>query len=292
MTIPPPLLIAGPTASGKSHYALKRARQSGAVILNADSMQVYQELRVLTARPSEADEALVPHRLYGHVPAREAYSTGKWLRDIAGELKEAQQNQQPVILVGGTGLYFKALLEGLSPVPEIPEQIRERWRRAASELSASDLHAQLSEKDPVMAEKLSPTDPQRLVRALEVIEATGRSLAHWQAQPGEPLLRFDDVEAVVISRSREDLYSRADQRFEQMFEEGALEEVGKLAAQNLDPGLPAMRALGVPSLMAMQAGTLSREAAVEGAKQQTRNYIKRQLTWLRRNMISWNTISE
>ncbi len=291
MTIPPPLLIAGPTASGKSHYALKRARQSGAVILNADSMQVYQELRVLTARPSEADEALVPHRLYGHVPAREAYSTGKWLRDIAGELKEAQQNQQPVILVGGTGLYFKALLEGLSPVPEIPEQIRERWRRAASELSASDLHTQLSEKDPVMAEKLSPTDPQRLVRALEVIEATGRSLAHWQAQTGEPLLRFDDVETVVISRSREDLYSRADQRFEQMLEEGALEEVGKLAAQNLDPGLPAMRALGVPSLMAMQAGTLSREAAVEGAKQQTRNYIKRQLTWLRRNMISWNSIS-
>jgi tRNA dimethylallyltransferase len=290
MTVLPPLLIAGPTASGKSHYALERARESAAVIINADSMQVYSELRVITARPSEADEALVPHVMYGHVPSSEAYSVGRWLSDVRQALAEAKDENWRPIIVGGTGLYFKTLLEGLSPVPQIPKEIRTKWRAAAA--NPAGLHRQLQDVDPEMAAKLLPNDPQRIVRALEVIETTGKSLAYWQTLPGEPLLKFDDSEAVVISRPREDLYMRADTRLEAMLEMGALDEVAALVQQNLDASLPAMRALGVPQLMQLIAGDVDRETALSEAKLQTRHYIKRQLTWLRRNMSSWKTISK
>lgn len=290
MTVSKPLLIAGPTASGKSHYALKRARDTDAVIINADSMQVYSELRVLTARPSKDDERLVAHRMYGHVPAAVTYSVGQWLRDVGVEIAQAHQRGQAIIIVGGTGLYFKALLEGLSPVPEIPAEIRQKWRRAGETCSAEELHLQLRDLDPRMSARLEAGDRQRMVRALEVIDATGRSLAEWQEKPGQPLLRFADVEAVVIARSREDLYQRSDMRFDQMLDEGALEEVAQLANQKLDPSLPAMRALGVPSLMQLMVGQTDRDTAISAAKQQTRNYIKRQLTWLRSNMIAWKAI--
>ncbi len=290
MTVPPPLLIAGPTASGKSSYALERAAETSSVIINADSMQIYGDLAVITARPSPEDQTRVPHVMYGHVPPSQAYSVGHWLDDVRKALVDARAEKRRPIIVGGTGLYFKAMLEGLSPVPEIPADIRARWR-AKSQTGADDLHRQLQAVDPEMAAKLRPTDPQRIVRALEVFEATGRSLAYWQQVPGEPVMKHGDVEAVTISRDRDRLYQRADARLEEMLESGALDEVARLMLQNLDPTLPAMRALGVPALMQLVRGELNRAAALNAAKLQTRHYIKRQLTWLRRNMRAWSDIN-
>ncbi|MGH1418108.1 MAG: tRNA (adenosine(37)-N6)-dimethylallyltransferase MiaA [Hyphomicrobiaceae bacterium] len=292
MTTLRPLLIAGPTASGKSRYALERAGEEPCVIINADSMQVYDGLRVITARPSHEDVAAIPHDLYGHVSPSCAYSVGHWCQDVEQALARAAASNRRPIVVGGTGLYFKALLDGLSPVPEIPAEIRAKWRDAGLQQDTEHLHRQLMDVDPVMAERLRPSDPQRIVRALEVFEATGKSLAYWQTVPGVRLLEFRDVEAVVITRPRQDLYDRADARLEQMLLNGAVEEVCELGEQKLEPSLPAMRALGVPQLLQLIAGNLDRKAALYGAKLQTRHYIKRQLTWIRRNMSSWKAIEK
>lgn len=284
-----PILIAGPTASGKSALALSVAERVRGVIINADSMQVYRELRVLTARPSLEDEASQPHLLYGHVAASGAYSVARWLEDVRGALAVARDMGRRPIIVGGTGLYFKALAEGLAPIPEIPPAVRAYWREAAQNLAADELHKLLEEKDPGMAARLAPPDRQRVTRALEVIDATGRSLADWQAAPGTPVV--PDFLGLVVDRPREELHARADQRFDQMMDEGAVDEVQTLISLGLSPDLPAMRALGVPALLAMVRGELSREAAVAMAKLETRQYIKRQQTWLRRHMIAWNTLS-
>jgi tRNA dimethylallyltransferase len=285
-----PILIAGPTASGKSELALALAERLSGAIINADSMQVYRELRVLTARPSTDEEARVPHLLYGHVPAAEPYSVARWLADVSRALGAVRALGRRPIIIGGTGLYFKALLEGLAPVPEIPHDVRHRWREVAKTAAPGELHRLLSERDPAMAERLAPADLQRISRALEVMEATGRSLAEWQREAGRPLIAEDEAIRLLVERPRAELQERADRRFDRMMREGAVEEVRALAALALSPYLPAMRALGVPALSAMISGALDRDDAVAAAKLETRQYIKRQETWLRRHMMSWNRI--
>lgn len=282
------VLIAGPTASGKSALATRLAGGRGGLVVNADSMQVYKELRILTARPSEADEAATPHRLYGFRAAAEPYSVAEWLRDLAPLIAEAREGGPPLVIVGGTGLYFKALTEGLSPVPDIPEDIRNHWRAEAAAKESAALHETLRRRDPAMAARLAPTDPQRIVRALEVLDATGRSLADWQAVAGEPLLRADEAERLLVSVPRDVLYRRCNARLDDMVEVGALDEVQRLRALGLPPSLPVMRALGMRPLLAYLEGLLDWDAALAAAKTETRRYAKRQLTWARRNMISWN----
>lgn len=285
------ILIAGPTASGKSALALRLAEETGGSIINADSMQVYRELRVLTARPPAEDEARVPHLLYGHVPAAEAYNAGRYAREAALAIADVRRAGRRPVIVGGTGLYFRALLEGLSPVPAVPDEIRAHWRDEAARLGSQELHAVLAARDPLMASRLRDTDPQRVTRALEVLDATGHSLAHWQAMPGEPCLREDETIRLVAAPDRETLYQRCDARFALMMARGAVDEVRDLAAQNLDPGLPCMRALGVAPLMQFISGSVTVEEAAERASAETRQYAKRQVTWLRSNMRSWRWLN-
>ena len=287
---PLPILIAGPTASGKSAFALRLAEAVGGVIINADAMQVYRELPILSARPSPEDEARVPHRLYGHVPASEAYSVGRYLTDVAAALTCAQDAGLRPVIVGGTGLYFKAMLEGLSPVPAIAPEVREYWRNQAQQLGATALHAILQTRDAEMATRLSLNDTQRLTRALEVLDATGCSLAGWQRQPGVPLLTDAGTVRLVLLPDRAELLARCDMRFDAMMAAGALAEVQHLVAIGLDARLPAMGALGVPPLALYLTGEWSIAEAVSRAKLDTRQYVKRQTTWLRRNMMSWNDV--
>lgn len=287
MPLPRAILIAGPTASGKSALAIAIAERYGAVVVNTDSMQVYRELEIVTARPGPADLARAEHRLYGHVPATEAYSVGRYLRELAPVLAALAAAGRMAVLVGGTGLYFKALLEGLAEVPPIDPAIRARWRERAAETGPAALHAELQRRDPVMAERLAPTDPQRLVRALEVLDATGRSLAAWQAAAAQPLLDEAATIRLLVACDRETLYARTDARLDVMMAAGALDEARRLAALRLAPDLPAMRAVGVPPLLAHLRGDLSETAALAQAKLDTRHYVKRQATWASRNMMSW-----
>lgn len=282
-----PILIAGPTASGKSSLALELAERHGGLIINADSMQVYRELRILTARPTPQDEARAPHALYGHVSAGEAYSVGRWIDDVRIAIKQAAQRRLRPIIVGGTGLYIKALLEGLSAIPPVPPDIRAHWRAQASALGAAGLHAVLSRRDQAMAARLDVGDTQRITRALEVHAATGRSLADWQREPGMPVLQPETTERLLVLPDRDELHVRCNQRFDAMMAAGALIEVEALMALGLDSGLPAMRALGVRPLAACIAGRLSRDEAAERAKAETRQYAKRQITWLKRHMRAW-----
>ena len=286
------ILIAGPTASGKSAAALTLAERLNGTVINADSMQVYRELRVLTARPSSEEGAAVPHRLYGTVPGAEAYSVGRWLDDVGAAIAETCQEGRVPILVGGTGLYFKALLEGLSPVPEIPPETRAHWRAEADRLDADGLHGLLAARDPMMASRLNVADPQRIVRALEVIDATGVSLAEWQEHPGTPILTTRDVRKLVIAPERDAIYGKIDKRFDRMLMDGAIEEVQALTELRLDRGMPVMRACGVPELGAYLAGLIGLDEAAAKAKTTTRRYAKRQMTWLKRFMADWDWVPE
>lgn len=284
------ILIAGPTASGKSALALAIARSVGGLIVNADSMQVYRDLRVLTARPDEEALADMPHRLYGHVDAADAYSTGRWIGDVANVLVEARETGRIPVIVGGTGLYFKALTEGLSPIPAVPGEVRAHWRGEAQRLGSLRLHEELARRDPDTAAQLASSDTQRVTRALEVLAATGRGLSQWQLEPGVPVLRAVRVVRLVAMPERATVVARAERRLDEMMACGALEEVRGLMGRRLDAGLPVMRALGVAPLMRHLAGEIGRDAAVDAAKGETRAYIKRQLTWLRRYMIAWDII--
>jgi tRNA dimethylallyltransferase len=276
------LLIAGPTASGKSALALRLARERNGVIINADSMQVYRELRLLSARPSEAEEAAVPHRLYGHVSGAEDYSVARWLDDAGREINAAWDAGQLPIICGGTGLYFMALEKGLSQVPAIAPDVRDKWRG-----HPGDLHAELAARDPVMAARLGANDRQRIIRALEVIDGTGHSLAHWQAE-GErgAFLNHINVERHFVEVPREVLYARAGQRFDAMMAAGALDEVRALPA--FTAMQPIMKAIGVPELLAHLRGEMGLDDAVAAAKTATRHYIKRQMTWWRGQMKAWH----
>ena len=290
MTTPRAILIAGPTASGKSGLAVGLAERLGGTVINADSMQVYRELRILTARPTAEDEARVPHALYGFVSGSEAYSAGRYAVDVASAIAQARAAGRVPIVVGGTGLYFKVLLEGLSPVPPADPLVRDFWRAQARVRPAAELHALLAVRDPETAARLMPTDPQRIVRALEVLESTGRSLAEWQRAPGNPVLLERDTVRLVVMPERSALDAGIEARFDAMMAEGALEEVRTLLGFGYSSELPLMRALGVAPLASHLKGAVSLSDAITAAKSDTRKYAKRQRTWLKRNMISWKMI--
>jgi tRNA dimethylallyltransferase len=282
-----PILIAGPTASGKSGLALALARRLGGTVVNADSMQVYRELRVLTARPTPEDEASAPHALYGFLSGAEAYSAGRYAADAARAIAAARAEGRVPIVVGGTGLYFKALLEGLSPIPASDPEVRAFWRAEAERRPAAELHALLARRDPDMAGRLMPTDRQRIVRALEVLESTGRSLAEWQREPGRPVLAEAGTVRLLVLPERQAQAAAIEARFDAMLAAGALDEVASLLRLGFSRELPIMRALGVAPLAAHLEGALAPEEAAAIAKADTRKYAKRQLTWLGRNMIAW-----
>ncbi|KYK47546.1 tRNA (adenosine(37)-N6)-dimethylallyltransferase MiaA [Bradyrhizobium diversitatis] len=278
------VLIAGPTASGKSALVLELALATGGIVINADSMQVYRDLRIITARPTAADEALVPHRLYGHVDAAVNFSAGAWVSDAAKALDEARAQGRLPIFVGGTGLYFKALTAGLSVVPPIPAEVREDVRGRLERNGVEALHAELARRDVAAAERLNLRDRTRIARALEVIEATGRSLLDWHREGQPPLLPKDRFRAVFLAPERDELYARIDARFDAMLGAGALREVERLAARHLDPLLPAMKAHGVPALIRHLRGELGLEEAASIGRADTRHYAKRQFTWFRHQL--------
>lgn len=285
------ILIAGPTASGKSALALEIAAGVGGVIVNTDSMQGYSILNVLTARPGTEDLARLPHFLYGHVHPSTAYSTGAWLRDVAELIETGGLAGRRPIFVGGTGLYFRALAEGISAMPEIPAHIRERWRHELTERGAPRLHRELMLRDSAMAMQLRPSDGQRIARALEVLDASGRSLLSWQGQRGEPLIDRTSASFFVIEPDREALGERINRRFDAMIDQGALEEVRQILALGLDPLLPAMKAIGVRELQAVLDGEMDAGAAMERAKIATRQYAKRQSTWFRNQLgVEWRRL--
>ena len=286
---PRAVLIAGPTASGKSALALALAERVGGVVVNADSMQVYRDLRVLSARPTREEEARAPHRLYGHVDGGEEYSVARWLEDARAALDAAAGEGWLPIFTGGTGLYFKALTQGLSPIPVIPDAVRARVRGLG--LDASALHARLAAMDPETAAQLRPSDTQRLMRALEVFEATGRPLAQWQQERGDPpLLAGAATVRLFLATDRAALRARIAERFHAMMAEGALEEARALLARGLPADRPLLKAHGVPWFARHLAGDISREAAVEGAILDTRRYAKRQDTWFRHQLEGWTAL--
>jgi tRNA dimethylallyltransferase len=285
------LLIAGPTASGKSAMALDVAAQRNGIIINTDSMQVYRELRILTARPNEEEEAQAPHRLYGMMNGAHACSAKEWATLAENEIKIAWEHGQFPILVGGTGMYFKTLLEGMAEIPEINPNIRADVRLRAKVEGAEALHAELSKVDPSIADRLEPADSQRISRALEVFLSTGKPLSEWHkdTRPGflDQYDQVGEVDKIVLDWPRDVLYERCDKRFDMMIDQGALEEVEKLMAMQLDPTLPIMKSLGVPSLISYLQGNMSIDAALEEAKMLTRRFAKRQLTWFRNQFSDW-----
>jgi len=287
MRKPAAILIAGPTASGKSALALRLAETLGGTIVNTDSMQVYRDLRIITARPSPAEEARVPYRLYGHVDAAENYSVGRWCRDLAEALAETVVQGRVPILVGGTGLYFKALTRGLAAVPPIPAEIRAQVRGRLQSEGVGPLYGELAERDPVTAQRLMPNDRSRISRALEVVLATGRSLSDWHRDGQPALIGPERAAKVFITCDRRQLVARIETRFAAMLKAGALDEVRALAARRLDPLLPAMKAHGVPWLIRHLKGELSLDEAAAGAVMDTRRYAKRQVTWFRNQMKDW-----
>ncbi|MBO6716790.1 MAG: tRNA (adenosine(37)-N6)-dimethylallyltransferase MiaA [Rhizobiaceae bacterium] len=274
------ILIAGPTASGKSALALRLARETGGIIVNADSMQVYGVLERLTARPGAADLAAAPHRLYGHVHPSTDYSTGQWLRDVRA-LAGSELDGRTAIFCGGTGLYFKALLEGLSEMPHVPAATRERWRNRLREEGAAKLHGHLQQEDPDTAARLKPADGQRIVRALEVLDASGRSISEWQGERGAPLVERESATMIVLEPDRDELDRRIAARFSTMVEEGAVEEVRALLALGLAADRPAMKAIGVREIAAFIDGDASLAETAEKVRVATRQYAKRQSTWFR-----------
>jgi tRNA dimethylallyltransferase len=284
------VLIAGPTASGKSALALSLAERHGGVIINADSMQVYRDLRVITARPSQADEVRAPHLLYGHIDAADNYSVGRWCQDMQSALARAASAGRLPIVVGGTGLYFKALTQGLSAVPPTPPEIRAAVRARADVDGGGVLHAELARRDPAMAARLKPADLMRVSRALEVLEATGRSLSEWHRDGMPAILNPSDAVTIFLDVDRVNLRQRIDSRFDMMLEAGALDEVQALVARGLDPLLPVMKAHGVPWLRRHLTGEIGLQEAAEHGKQDTRRYTKRQVTWFRNQMSGWTSI--
>jgi tRNA dimethylallyltransferase len=285
------VLLAGPTASGKSRLALAHAEATGAWVVNADSMQVYRDLRVLTARPSLADERAAPHRLYGHVDAAVRYSAGAWLTDFAAVLAEARLQHRPLVVVGGTGLYFKVLTEGLAAMPPIPAGLRAEVLADLEGLTASEAHEHLRAINPEDAAVIRPSDRSRIVRALEVMLATGRPLAEWQRTAAqEPLLGPADARRFVLMPDRVELARRIAARADAMLTGGAMPEVTALLGRNLPPENPLMKAIGVRQIADHLAGRLSREEAADSIIVETRQYAKRQMTWFRNRMGDWQRL--
>lgn len=275
------VLIAGPTASGKSALAMRLARDTGGVVVNTDSMQVYAVLRILSARPGDDDLAAVPHLLYGHVDPRKTYSTGQWAREVAELIRSDALQGRKAIFTGGTGLYFRALTHGLSAMPDVPLSVRQKWRDALAAEGAPGLHRLLAERDPAGAAAIRPADGQRIVRALEVEEASGRPISWWQGKEGTPLVDVESARMLVIEPDRQELGLRIDRRFDAMMDMGALAEARAMGELALDPAMPAMKAIGVRELLAADRGEIGFDAAIDQAKAATRRYAKRQTTWFR-----------
>jgi tRNA dimethylallyltransferase len=276
------VLIAGPTASGKSAQALALAEEIGGVLINADSMQVYREAPVLTAQPGPADRARVPHLLYGHASVMDVYSVGSWRDDALAALVQARAMQRTPIFVGGTGLYFMALTDGLAEVPPTPPEIRDAARALLDDIGVEALHARLTDRDPLTASRLRPSDPQRVLRAFEVFEATGRPLVEWQNAPAAPVLKDKRIATFVLDPPRPQLRARIATRFEAMVDQGGLDEARSLL--DMDPSLPAAKLLGLRPLQALAEGTLTRAEALDAAITATRQFAKRQMTWFRHRM--------
>ena len=291
VSAPDAILIAGPTASGKSAVALALAEEQGGAIINADSMQVYRDLRVITARPTPAEEARVPHLLYGHVDAAENYSVGRWCVDESAALAAVKRSGRLPIVVGGTGLYFKALTRGLTAVPPIPPEIRARVRERLDEEGIAPLYAELRARDPATPQRLMAKDRARVTRALEVILATGRSLTNWHRDGMKPALEPNRTMRIFLDVDRAELYRRIDTRFEAMLAAGALDEVRALERRRLPPALPAMKAHGVPWLIRHLQGEIELTAAATEAKRDTRRYTKRQATWFRHQLPDWTWVA-
>ena len=282
--MPKTILIAGPTASGKSALALELAEKLDGAIVNADSMQVYRDLRIITARPSADEERRAPHRLYGHVDAAENYSVGRWCSESADALAALASQDRPAILVGGTGLYFSTLARGLAAVPAIPAEIRRRVRERLASDGVASLHAELAARDPATAARLKTGDRARVTRALEVVLATGRSLTEWHETNKPPGIDLVSAAKVFLMPDREELTRRIEARFDGMIAAGALEEVRALAARRLDATLPAMKAHGVPWLIRHLGGEIALIEAIAQSKRDTRRYTKRQATWFRNQL--------
>ena len=283
------LLIAGPTASGKSAAALALAERFGATIVNANSMQVYRDLRILTARPTPDEERRAPHRLFGAIDGAVNFSAGRWAL-AAGEAL-AEIGEQPVIFVGGTGLYFRALTEGLSDIPPVPEAVRAEVRSKAEGRATPELHDQLQARDPETAGRLNPSDRQRILRALEVLEATGRPLVSFLGARTAPALTAGEWTGLYLAPDRAELGRRIDARFDAMLAQGALDEVATLMQRRLDPTLPVMRAHGVPHLIGYLQGRLSLDEAASRSKLDTRHYAKRQFTWARHQLSGFRWVA-
>ena len=285
-------VIFGPTASGKSAAAAALAKALDGIVVNADSMQVYRDLRLLTARPSEEEEAAVPHRLYGILDGDETCSAADWRRLALAEIDAAAAAGKVPILCGGTGFYIKALTDGLSPMPAVPDAVRDRVRREVAEAPGVSAWDRLEALDPAAAARIEPMDRQRISRALEIFEATGRPLSEWQALPAEgppPDLHFLKI---ALRPPRSDLVARCDARFDRMMEEGAPDEVAALKARGLSPERPIMRAVGVPELIAYLEGEVPLDAAVADAKTATRRYAKRQMTWMKGQYVADFEVNE
>jgi tRNA dimethylallyltransferase len=281
------VLIAGPTASGKSALALEIAETLGGAIINADSMQVYRDLRIITARPSPEDETRAPHLLYGHVDAAENYSTGRWCVDASSSLRAVEESGRLPVVVGGTGLYFKALTHGLAEIPPVPMELRLALRRRLQEEGPVPLHAELIARDPETARRLMPRDRTRIARALEVALATGRSLSEWHRDGMKPAIEPHQAARIFLDVNRAELYRRIAARFDGMLAAGALDEIRALHRRGLDPALPAMKAHGVPWLIRHLKGEIDLAGAAEGSKRDTRRYTKRQATWFRHQLPDW-----
>lgn len=282
----PITLIAGPTASGKSRLAMETAARTGAVIINADSQQLYADLRVLSARPSVEDEAAIEHRLYGVADASEAWSVGRWTRAVMPILDELKARKRPALIVGGTGLYFTALTRGLADIPEVPAAAREEAMALYDTEGEAAFRLRLVTMDPPAEAGIAPGDRQRLTRAWAVARATDRSLSDWQAST-RPLLAREAYDRIVVEPERPALYAACNARVATMVEQGALAEVRALVARGLDPALPALKAVGVREFAAHLAGEITQDAAIDAARQATRNYAKRQLTWFRNQCGDW-----
>ncbi len=285
------ILVAGPTASGKSALALTLAERLGGTIVNADSMQIYCDLRIITARPTPDEERRMPHRLYGHIDAAENYSVGRWCTEAATELETVKGESRTAIIVGGTGLYFNALSRGLAAVPPIPTEIRDDVRARLTHEGVAALHADLATRDPAAAARLMPGDRARISRALEVVLATGRSILDWHEENKPATIDLDEAAKVFLMPDRDELARRIDARFDAMMTAGALDEVRALAARKLNPTLPAMKAHGVPWLIRHLAGEIALEEAIEHAKLETRQYTKRQATWFRNQLPEFEWVA-
>lgn len=290
--IPPIILLHGPTASGKSALAVNVAKQNDAVIINADSMQVYRDIPIVSAQPTADERQDVEHHLYGHIDASTHYSVAAWLDEVIPLIHQIRSEHRTPLLVGGTGMYIKALVEGISPIPDIPLNIRHEARELYESVGASAFHQLLAEKDPEIANRLPEGDTQRMLRAYEVALHTGSPLSHWQKQPSVPHFDRQAFQGYFLHPERQAIYDRCNERFLEMINNGLIEEVQQLYSRDLPPTLPAMKAHGVSEIIHHLNGAMTRDEAITHAQTQTRRYVKRQLTWQRNQFPDFTIIEK